>query len=434
MPSPDSARRSVEHLLRSVSAGLLVWMLWLSLDRSVPVSAVSARSGALTKVLREQTIVGIAPDRIDVRLDSAPTPRERDWLAALGGSGSAVRWSGTVAASGITVRPVVTPGGGLSVMVAAPERTVVLLGDELGAIDSVSASGTGASFGVPAATGLLTARVNGTAGSALVTDSVTIRRLLVVGAAGWESKFVIAALEEDGWKVDADIRVAPGASVSQGMTAPIDTSRYAALIVLDASSAARAAEISAYARSGGGVVLAGRAASADAFAGFRAGIPGNVMSPTAMVSTGPTTQRTLSLAPILSMRADAVTLDRRGSATGAAARRHGAGRVLQHGYVDTWRWRMSGGDNSVAEHRRWWTLAVASVAYAPRIALQNVQETDAAPLAALTAALGPPSVFGSADDTRDAGDARSMSRWWMFALLSVSLILEIASRRLRGAK
>lgn len=432
MPSRGDARKSVEHLLRSVSMGLLLWMLWLSLDRTVPVSSVSVRSGELAEVLREQTTGGIAPGRIDIRLDGAPTPRERDWLAALDGSGSAVRWSGTVVPLGIAVRPVLAPGGRLSVMVAAPDGAVVSLGDELGAIDSVRASGTGASFGVPAATGVLTARVNGTAGSAFLRDSLTIRRLLVVGAAGWESKFVIAALEEDGWKVDADIRVAPGVSVSQGTTAAIDTSRYAALVVLDASSVARTIQISAYVRSGGGVILAGRAASAGAFAELRAGIPGNATSGSAMtVSTGPTTQRTLALAPVLSIKADAVTLDRRGSATGAAARRHGAGRVLQHGYIDTWRWRMSGGDNSVAEHRRWWTLAVASVAYAPRTALQNVQETDAAPLAALTAALGPPSVLGSADD---AGDTRGVSGWWLFMMLTVSLVLEIGSRRLRGAK
>ncbi len=432
MPSPVSARRSVEHLLRSVSVGLLVWMLWLSLDPAVPASSVSVRSGGIAEVLREQTTRGITPDRIDIRLDSAPTPRERDWLAALGGSGSVVRWSGKVAASGITVRPVVAPGGGLSVRVAAPEGAVVSLGDELGAIDSVSASGAGATFNIPAATGVLTARVDGTAGGALVSDSVTIRRLLVVGAAGWESKFVIAALEEDGWKVDTDIRVAPGVRVTQGTGAPIDTSRYAALILLDASSAARAAQISAYVRSGGGVVLAGRAASPAAFAELRAGIPGDAAAgPAITESTGPTTQRTLALAPILRVRADAVTLDRQGSATGAAARRHGAGRVLQHGYVDSWRWRMSGGDNSVAEHRRWWTLAVASVAYAPRTALQNSQETDAAPLAALTAALGPPSVFESADN---AGGTPAVSRWWLFMLLMISLVLEIGSRRLRGAK
>jgi len=432
MRSRVSGRQIAEHALRSASIGVLGLMLWQSLDDGVATSAVSARSGRLADALPEWTTISVAPELIAIRLDSAPTPRERDWLAALRGAGSDVRWSGNVAASAIAVQPVVSPKGGLVVMVAAPDNAVVELSDELGVIDSVRAAGEGAGFTVPVADGVLTARVGGTASRAALADSVTIRRLLVIGDAGWESKFVVAALEEDGWKVDADIRVAPGIGVSQGATASIDSSRYAAVIVLDASGAARSRQIAAYARSGGGVILAGRAASADEFAELRAGATGSEATGSAMqTSAGPTTLRTLSLVPIVNLKPDALALDRRAALVAAAARRHSAGRVMQHGYADTWRWRMSGGGNSVSEHRQWWTSAVASVAYAPRIVLPRVDETDAAPLAALTAALGP----ATASESASGGDGeRVLSMWWLFGLLSVSLIGEWASRRLRGVR
>ncbi len=432
MPSLGSSRRIAEHLLRGLSVGALAWMLWLSLDRDVPPVTVSARSGSIGDALREWTTSSVAPARIDIRLDSAPSPLERGWTAAVRGAGSDVRWSGTVAGSGISVQQVVSPKKELMIVVAAPDSSVVTLSDELGIIDSVRAAGAGASFAVPAATGTITARVNGTATRAAMTDSVTIRRLLVIGAAGWESKFVIAALEEDGWNVDADIRVAPGINVNQGPAVSPDTSRYAAVIALDASAATRARQINAYVQSGGGLILAGRAAVSDAFAEMRAATVANAGSANvpALVAHV-TTLKTLALAPLLNPTADAIVLDRRAGTIAAAARRHGAGRVLQHGYADTWRWRMSGGDRSVDEHRTWWTGAVSRVAYAPRTVLPAVEDADVAPLASLTAALGPASALEPAGL---AGGLGSISMWWFFALLSVSLVLELASRRIRGAR
>jgi len=428
---------AAEHLLRAVSIGALAWMLWLSFGQGVVATDASATSGRLANALPDWTRSGVIPRRITVRLDSAPTPRQRDWLGALRGAGSIVDWSGPVAASAISVQPVASPNGGKIVMVAAPDSATVALGDELGPIDTLRAAGAGASFAVPAATGVLTARVGGTANQAAVSDSITIKRLLVIGSAGWESKFVVAALEENGWTVDADIRIAPGVSVSEGSTAAIDTSRYAAVLVLDEAGANRAARIATYVESGGGLILAGRASQVDAFAEIRPGTlssrsDGNPGDGSALAaSTRPTTLRTLSFFPVVRIRPDAVPLGRLGPVIAAAARRHGAGRVLQHGYAETWRWRMSGGQDALREHRRWWTTAVASVAYAPRTTLPLVEGTDPAPLAALTAALGPAAI----PSIPDVGSGtRPISRWWLFALLSTSLILEWSSRRLRGAK
>jgi hypothetical protein len=105
--------------------------------------------------------------------------------------------------------------------------------------------------------------------------------------------------------------------------------------------------------------------------------------------------------------------------------------VLQQGYVDTWRWRMGGGDASLTDHRAWWTRAVAGIAYAPRIALSTADPPDAAPVAGLIAALGEPSQRAGPSLASAAG---SISLWWLFALLSLSLIGEWASRRMRGAR
>ena len=88
----------------------------------------------------------------------------------------------------------------------------------------------------------------------------------------------------------------------------------------------------------------------------------------------------------------AFALERRGRrAIAVAARRVGAGRVMQIGYDDSWRWRMAGGarDRSarIASGGR---ASSASVAYAPRAAATGDGRRDrGAPLAALVDRLGP---------------------------------------------
>jgi hypothetical protein len=93
---------------------------------------------------------------------------------------------------------------------------------------------------------------------------------------------------------------------------------------------------------------------------------------------------------------------------------------------------MSGGDASVDDHRAWWTRAVASVAYAPAIAPGNsVDSLDAAPVANLVASLG---AATEASGPGLASAATSISLWWLFAALTLCLLAEWASRRLRGMK
>jgi len=252
----------------------------------------------------------------------------------------------------------------------------------------------------------------------------------VIADAGWESKFAIAALEEEGWKVDASIRVAPGVNVTQGSVAVIDTSRYSAVVALDGASSQYAGRMLAFAQMGGGVVLASEAASLDAMAPLRAGAVGRAEARPASAG-GSISLATVGLAPITSLRSDAVVVERRGGSNALAARRIGAGRVLQSGYEDAWRLRTGGGDNAVRDHRQLWSGLVSRVAYAPRATrLAVTANEDQAPMVGLVAALGPKAL---SRPTTNLPGGQSGAMFLLFSLLALALIGEVASRRLRGA-
>ena len=435
MPSRAEVRSGLEHTLRAVSIVLLASLVWLSLDRGRPESVVSARSGNLGKALADWSKSGLPPGRIHVELDSTLSPSHRDWLRALSGAGSKVGWSGeNLTPLAVSTQQVAAPRGGIKVLAASGKTEHVRLFDEIGALDTAEVRAGGAVFSIPSANGLLGAQAGASIARAPLPDSVRVGRVLVLGTAGWESKFVIAALEEDGWSVDASLYVAPGVSVTQGAVSPLDTSRYSAVVAIDGAAAARSGEISRYVASGGGLVIAAAAGGIDGFSALRPGSPGRVQAPATLSSeSAPTTLRSLRVIPAAALRPDAIPLDRRGATTVAAARRHMYGRVLQHGYLETWRWRMSGGDESLHEHREWWTRAVASVAYAPVIPGDAVPADtyDDAPFARLVGALGPASAHSGPGL---ASAAASVSLWWLAAALALSLLGEWASRRLRGMK
>ena len=431
MPSRANVRAAIETALRALSIAILALMLWLSLDRGQPERVVSARSANLGPALRDWSVSGLAPDRVSLQLDRTPAPAHRDWIRALSRAGTDVAWRGNLLLAAVSVAPVPSPRGGFTVLAAAPSANRVSIEDDLGLIEGENAAGGGTRFFVPSASGSVIAKVGGTTARASLPDSVRIGRVLVIGSANWETKFVTAALEEDGWKVDADIRVAPGASVTQGASSQIDTARYSAVVALDGSAASRASDIARYAASGGGVVLAGTTGSLEAFASIRAGAVGRIQSPSATEGEpGSVTASSLSISPIVSLRPDATLLTSKNGFVVSAARRHVAGRVLQMGYIDTWRWRMSGGADSPAEHRQEWTRAVASVAYAPTVR-SSALATDDAPIAGLVAALGPSSQQPGPTLASAAG---SISLWLLFAILSLSLLGEWASRRMRGSR
>jgi hypothetical protein len=425
-------RVRIEQVMRGIVIVVLAVMLLQSLhERTDSVGrAVNAR-GIRRVTLAAWSLFSTAPGRIHVQLDSVPSKIERAWLGALAGAGSSVTWSGDLSALMIDAQPVASPTGGTKVLVAAPTGSSVVMSDEVGVIDTLRPHNAGASFMLNAVADRLSARTNSSLASTVVRDSVVLHKILVIGAAGWESKFVVVALEEEGWKVDALIRVAPGVDVTQG-SAAIDTSRYSAVVALDAGASPYANRIVEFARSGGGVILGPGAASLDAMAPLRIGGVGRSTSETRGVQSGAAISlATLPLAPISSLRSDATPFEKRGAAVTIAAERVGAGRVLQLGYEDTWRWRMSGVDGAVRDHRLWWTRLVSSVAHAPRIPrTTSTMSTDEAPITGLVAAIGPRT---SASVILNLPSERSDLMAWLLVLLALGLVGEVTSRRLRGA-
>jgi hypothetical protein len=430
MPSRAEMRVRLEQALRGIVMAVLAVMLWQSLHQQADsarqmLNARGVDAGALAK----WSALPSAPSGIHLRLDRLPSPVERSWLGALAGAGSSVTWSGDVPALMIDAQPVASPAGGTRVLVVAPSGSSVVVDDDIGVIDTVRAQNNGAALSLPSVAGGVSARVRGSLASTVPADSLVLRRVLVVGAAGWESKFVVAALEEEGWKVDAFIRIAPGVDVTQGSAVAIDTSRYSAVVALDGTAAPYVSRLMLFVRSGGGVVMAPQAASLDAMAPPRVGGLSRSSAPSVVAPSESVGLRGLALIPLASLRSDAVVIDKRGQSVAIAARRIGAGRALQFGYEDTWRWRMTGGQQAVRDHRQWWTDQVASVAYAPSVRTTTTPG-DEAPLAAVVAAVGTNTLSPAS-----TGFSETRHIWMalLFALLALGLVGGVASRRMRGA-
>jgi hypothetical protein len=277
---------------------------------------------------------------------------------------------------------------------------------------------------LPPVVGPVSASAGATTAWAAGAGAQTGRRILLLGSAGWEARFVAAALEERGWTVDARYAVAPGLDVAQGRPLPLDTASHAAVIALDSTADRHAGAVARFVRAGGGLVLAGNVG-----ASLRRLAPGVVAGQgrhAAAITFEPgDPRRALAYVELRSLSADAVTLEAREGRPVVAARRVGAGRVVQVGYRDTWRWRMQGGEGSVAAHRAWWADLVAGVAYAPSTA---DEPGNPAPLASLVDALGPASPL-------PPGGPPTVPRYpWLVAVVVLCLLLEWSSRRLRGAR
>jgi len=357
---------------------------------------------------------------------------ERDWLRALDRSGSRLTWAlqRPIAPLAVQAEPEIAPDGRTSITVLAPIAAPVAIHDGVGLLDSLPV-GPGGALSLSAATeGTL--RVRSAAGEASVSarDSVTIRPVLVVGPAGWESKYVIAALEEAGWPVEERISVAPNVVVGRGSTQTLDTARLAAVVILD-SLALRLPDVVRFVRSGGGAVVAPGAASLPSYAALAGAAPAERVRAELGALTTSEPRRGLSALTFRVRDTHSTVLERREGAPVLVARRLGAGRILLLGTDETWRWRMQGADGAVEAHRAWWSAAVTTVAYAPLPnTVTTVRGLDAAPLAAMYAVLGAPS-SGRAD--RSAFPTQLLDAiLLLFALLT--LVGEWTSRRLRGAR
>jgi hypothetical protein len=419
-------RVALERLERGLAFVLLAWLLVRSL--LAPVGpAGSSGVASLGPALRRWS-TQVTPSAVHVRVDGALSPAQRDWLAALQTTGTRVTWSGAGALPVAAVaEPVADPAGATRVRAAAPAGTVVALSDDYGPLDSVRAGAAGAGFVARSAPAAVSVRAGAMTARAATGDSLVLGRLLVLGRAGWESKFVVAALEERGWSVDARLALSPQGDVVQGRVTPIDTARYSAVIALDSSALGSAGALARYVRSGGGLIIAAPVSAAPPLAPLDAGAVRAELPATESFDTTGDPRRALALTPI-ALREGAMALERRGGGVAVAVRRVERGRVLVVGYADTWRWRMAGGEGAAERHRDWWAGLVASVAHVGRISRSQSAAVDEAPLASLVERLGP-----AATPAQFAAPAR-ISSAWLFAALAALLLGEWASRRLRGAR
>ncbi|MFN8571998.1 MAG: hypothetical protein U0132_08080 [Gemmatimonadaceae bacterium] len=431
MPSPTKGTRWwVEALCRAV-AGLSLGIMALTLmrggvGRQAPLEVGSVTlPQALTRATQEPVT------ELRLRADHAPTSEERDWLRALRASGTSVSWQGTrpLRPSAISMEPAVTLGGEQGVTLLASPGTTVVLSDDVGRIDSVSVGPLGRLTLSGTVAGEVTARLGTGDAPQATAQRADLGRVLVLGRADWESKYVMAALEESGWQVDARVRVSPEVVMTQGTPQALDTSRYAAVVVLD-SGVTRTTELAGYARSGGGLLVAGTAVEDPSLLSLAGGAIGPLQRAEigALVSSNP--RRGLTARAISARDPMAVVLEARASATVMLGRRVGLGRVAASGYLETWRWRMQGGEGSVEAHRAWWSNAVGGVAHVRPLRDGGTGGLNGAPLAALHAVLGPPATTSAMATT--ATQVWVLPLTFLVALLS--LLAEWTSRRLRGAR
>jgi hypothetical protein len=421
-------RSRLEMGCRVAAFAVLGWLLGGSFFTSSSRRTERANAESVATHLAAWTR---APATTVIHLDLPVVPDAWivDWLAALRHSNHLVTWNGTPPAVALSTEPVSDPEGGVRIDVAAPTGAKVILGDDGGVIDSARIGTLGATIVTPVAIGTVTASVGTQRATAGPPDSVNVRSVVVIGAAGWEGKFIVSALEERGWTVTARFSVAPDVDVTQGASLTIDTAHVSAVIAIDTSIQSRSAVLERFVRSGGGLVLAGSAAQSAA---LRALAPGAVGARTRPTVHPTDTMRlgTTGFYPVTSLNDDGVSLDRRADGLALAARRVGSGRVVQVGYDDSWRWRMAGAPGSERAHREWWSRLVASVAYVPpsppRIG-NDIENT--APLARLVDRIGPAQPAHNVKADRPPIDRRVL-----LALIIGLLIIEWGSRRLRGLR
>jgi hypothetical protein len=209
----------------------------------------------------------------------------------------------------------------------------------------------------------------------------------------------------------------------------IDTAHFSAIVALDTVLGTVGPQIARFVREGGGLVLLADAANAPAVRAIAPARVGTKSAAAIRAFDGAEPVNAMPVYPLESVRSDAVPLSRRGTLLTSAARREGAGRVLQAGYDETWRWRMQGGSDAVAAHRAWWSRMVGSVAGGGTFKVSDgMASAEGAPLARLVDALGPATTVEP-----PASVPRQLPAWLLPALL-IFLLAEWGSRRMRGAR
>ena len=429
MRSRAELRRASEWALRVALVALLSLSLWRALHERAP-GAESRRTStrALARTLDDATR-GARVGAVDVDVDGRLTPAQRAWLAALRGAGVAVTWRGALPAVRMSAERVREPDAPVRLLLAADTGAALAVSDSAGALDSLHASSGGAMLEAADVVGPIQATRGAYSASITPPQAADRRDVLVLGRASWESRFVLDALTEAGWRVRARLPAAPGVAVTDAELLPIDTARYDVIVALDSTAVDLAPTIARFVGAGGGLVVAGGATSLDplrAIVPARVGArrPGRIL-----LDADSVTRADLPLMPLGALRSDAVVVERQSAGVAVAVGRAGSGRVLATGYDESWRWRMLGGAPGHAAHRAWWSRVVGMVAPA-REAAHRPTSDDAAPRAALVAALGP-STPANVAPRAGGGEALPLV---MLILIAAALLAETASRRFRGAR
>ena len=428
MPSRGSrrVRVAIEWILQAAAIVALLWLAWRP-ELARPADPVAGAAPASAAALAAWSRAG--SDTISLALDSLPAPTERAWLRALRAAGSAIHWSDPGASAvAVATEPIIDPAGGSRIMLASAAAGGATLRDAAGPLDTVSmepgltAVGTG---GVVGALAVVAPRQRAIAAS---VAGGALRRVLVLGRAGWEARFVIAALEERGWSIDARLAVSPTAAVEQGSWSRPDTARHALAVILDSSAAPYAARLLGFVREGGGLIIAGEGSRIPAFAAVLPARAGALLRPAPSVARGDSLGERGARYPLRDVRADAVVLERLANEPVAVARRERNGRVLQLAHAETWRRRMAPAEGAVRRHRDWWGRVAAAAAYGGTSTAPPSVSADPAPWMATRLALGAP----SSGALRVEPPARELAPM-IFTLIVLALLTSWASRRLRGA-
>ena len=414
---------------------LLAWRLFLPRqDRAV--SATVAATGTLDQSVLE--LLRARRETIDVTLDGIPDARARAMLRAVRGSGHALRISAPdmLAAVAVSAEQEWRASGGTRLQIVSSDSSRQVVADAAGLIDSIAIGDAGLLTRAGPLQGAL--QVGRAAASPLASLATAEARVLVLGAATWESRFLIAALEEAGWPVDAAVSVSPRVTITQGASLSPSRARHAIVVILPGAPAGAIAALPAFVRSGGGLVIVGEAARAAGLSSLRAGAAGATLSGEAGAEASDEPRHGLDLVPITTLADGSVPLESRDGRVAVAARRIGAGRVIQVGYDNSWLWRMGGDDESPVAHRRWWTALLSGIVpqRAPVSVIATTAEydtLDAAPLAALAEDLGLPTIRTTAAVSSLAPSlVGSLDPRWLLTIALLTLVASWTLRRWRG--
>jgi hypothetical protein len=252
-------REWAERTLRVAAIALIMFAIW-RMTHGAAEGTERVDGPALERRLPSLIATPIA--RVHVAFRETPAPSLRDALGAIARAGTRVTWSGpALLPLALTAERIREPSAPVRIVAESPAS--VELRDALGLVDTLRA-GVGTALETSGPSGALSARAAGTRMSAQIPAAGALKAVYVLGRASWESKFVVAALVEDGWTVGTRVAVAPSADVTQGGTGALDTARYAAVIVLDSALGGAGRDLVRYVREGGGLVLLADAASAPA--------------------------------------------------------------------------------------------------------------------------------------------------------------------------